>query len=282
MGRLAEMSGARKTLLVAVALTTVPLALSACGKSNNNATPPTTTTTAPAGTTTTAPTGTTTSSGGGTTTTLPTTTAAPTTTSGGNSGSNPTAELNKLTAAAAGESKATFKLTYSTSGSSGAQQITIEQKPPDQLFKSNSGFLLTANNKTYYCSSTGGAATTCIVYGSASQSPVSALIGIYSSGTYITTMKTWQTVLAAHLPGIHISFTSASFAGQPSQCVNWDYSGQSVKYCITDSGVLAYVGSSGKSAGSSSTFELKSYSTSVSSSDFSLPHGAKIQSIPGA
>jgi len=43
---------------------------------------------------------------------------------------------------------------------------------------------------------------------------------------------------------------------------------------VTDKGILAFVG--GGSKGSSSNFELSSYSPNVSSSDFNLPKGAKI------
>jgi hypothetical protein len=87
-------------------------------------------------------------------------------------------------------------------------------------------------------------------------------------------MQTWQSILAYDIAGAHISFTGATFAGQASQCVTWSYQGSSAKYCVTDKGILAFVG--GGSKGSSSSFELSSYSSNVSSSDFNLPKGAKI------
>src|ERR1700678_3680536 len=54
-------------------------------------------------------------------------------------GTSPSAELKAIAAAAQKESKATFKLTYQTSGSGAAQAVTIEQKAPDELFKSGTG-----------------------------------------------------------------------------------------------------------------------------------------------
>jgi len=43
---------------------------------------------------------------------------------------------------------------------------------------------------------------------------------------------------------------------------------------VTKSGILAYEGSQG------SSFQLTSYSTTVASSDFSLPAGATVQTLP--
>jgi hypothetical protein len=47
------------------------------------------------------------------------------------------------------------------------------------------------------------------------------------------------------------------------------------KYCVTDSGILAY----GASAGN--TFELTSYSPAPPDSDFTLPPGATVVTLPG-
>jgi hypothetical protein len=181
--------------------------------------------------------------------------------------------LKGIEAAAAAESKATFSITYTSTGPGSQTEFTIEQKLPDQLFKASTSEAIYNGKKTYYCS-TSGKSTTCVPYGAIGSSPLEGLVEVYSAGTYVTVMQSWQTILAYNLAGAHISFTSATFAGQASQCVTWGYQGSNAKYCVTDKGILAYVGGGNKS--SSSNFELTSYSSNVNSSDFNLPKGAKI------
>jgi hypothetical protein len=188
-------------------------------------------------------------------------------------GASSVSKLKGIEAAAAAESKATFSITYTSTGSGSPSLFTIEQKLPDQLFKSNSGEAIYNGKKTYYCS-TDGKGATCVVYGAIGSSPLEGLVEVYSAGTYITIMQSWQSLLAYNIAGVHISFTGATFARQASQCVTWSYQGSSAKYCVTDKGILAYVG--GGSKGSSSNFELSRYSSNVNSSDFNLPKGAKI------
>ncbi|HMK98416.1 MAG TPA: hypothetical protein VK425_12765 [Acidimicrobiales bacterium] len=192
--------------------------------------------------------------------------------------SNPGTQLQQIAASAKGESKATFKLTYtSKSSGSSASQVTLEQKPPDQLFRSGTGEVLYNGKKTYYCS-TEGPAPTCLVYGAPGQSPLASMMEIYSAAPYVTIMQGWGELIAARVLGYRISFSRASFAGQHSECVTWSYHGSMTEYCVTDKGILAYVGGSG--SGSSSSFELTAYSGHVNRSDFNLPQGAKIMSYP--
>jgi hypothetical protein len=189
-------------------------------------------------------------------------------------GASPASELKAIAAEAQKESKATFKLTYTTSGSGSAQAITLEQKPPDQLFKSGSSEVIYNGKTTYYCT-TSGKTTQCQTFGSIGESPLAAIVGVYSASTYITIMQTWQTIVSMAIPGFKISFTNATFAGLASKCVSWSYQGSNAKYCVADIGVLAYVGGAGKGS-STSTFALTGYSSHVSGSDFSLPKGAKL------
>ena len=204
--------------------------------------------------------------------------AAPRASTRGPNGSSPASKLKQIEAAAQAESKATFKLTYTSSGSgSSSSAVTLEQKPPQQLFKSGTGEVLFDGKRTYYCSSS-GRSTTCLIYGSEGQSPLAGMMGIYSASTYVTIMQGWETIISARIAGFHISFTGARFAGQASECVTWSYQGSSAEYCVTDGGVLAYVG--GKGSGSNSSFKLTSYSSRVSSSDFRIPRGAKITKLP--
>jgi len=176
------------------------------------------------------------------------------------------------------ESKATFKLTYTTSSSGTSTTIVLEQSPPKQVFRSGgTGEILFNGTKTYYCS-TGSTPPTCIQEASTQATPLGALIGIYSGKTALGVMQGWKSEIAAGIVGYHVSFSNATYAGQASQCVTWSYQTSSAKYCVTNSGVLAYAG--GGSAGSSGALTLTSYSSSPPASDFNLPAGATVTSLP--
>ena len=53
--------------------------------------------------------------------------------------SDPVPRLKGIEAAAARESRTTFRLTYVSKGSGGSSQVTIEQKPPEELFRTGTG-----------------------------------------------------------------------------------------------------------------------------------------------
>ena len=74
--------------------------------------------------------------------------------------------------------------------------------------------------------------------------------------------------------GYSITFSSGNYAGQSTKCANVTGHGTSGKYCVTAQGILAYVSSNGGS------FSLTSYSSSVPASDFALPAGATVQTLP--
>ena len=104
--------------------------------------------------------------------------------------------------------------------------------------------------------------------------PLAGLTQLFSPQTELAELKAIQTEAAANTSGYHISFTSETIGGVGTTCANVTGTGTPVKYCVTKQGVLAY----GSSA--SSTLTLTSYSTSVPSSDFALPAGATIMTIP--
>jgi hypothetical protein len=250
-------------LLPVAALGAAGLLLAACGGSST------------AGTTTTSGSATTTSSAGGATTT---------TSSGG--GSSSSAKLDQIESAISKESSASFKLVYKTSGTGTPSTITIAQMPPKQSFmvsggsSGSGGEMIYDGKKTYYCSnSSGGTGPVCISYGSLSSTPLASIVDVYSGQTAVTALKSWQSELAAGITGYHQSFSSASFAGQSAQCVSWTYNGSTAKYCVTNSGILAYVGD--QTSSGSHSFQLESYSGSPSASEFQLPAGAKVESLTG-
>jgi hypothetical protein len=257
-------------MFMAVALAAT-FAVSSCGGPAKTSSSPTTagaaapTTAAPAAPTTAAPAA------------PPTTPAAPATTAprAGSATTLPggTGSLGKIESAAEAGSKATFKLTYSSVSDGSTTTITLEQALPNQLFRSGSGEVLVTKGKTYYCDTTSSPAT-CTIYGSASSNPLASLMGIYDGSTYIGIMKEWQSLVGSGITGYHLSVTSASYAGQPSQCAKWEYQGTSTQYCFTDKGLLAYVGTA------SSNIKLTGYSSSVASTDFAVPAGATVVTLP--
>ncbi len=229
---------------------------------------------------------------GGATTTPSTTsgssgpTGSPSTTSAAQGGPGASGKIAQIEAAISKQSTATFKLVYTTTGSGPATSVTIEQMPPKQAFdvsgtgSGGSGRIIYDGTKTYYCSgSSSGSAPICLSYPAISGTPLSAIVGAYSGETVLAAMKGWQSQLAAGVTGFHESFTTESFAGQSSQCVSWSYHGSSAKYCATSSGILAYAGGQ-TGSGEMHGFELTSYSANPSPSDFELPPGATVETIP--
>jgi hypothetical protein len=87
-------------------------------------------------------------------------------------------------------------------------------------------------------------------------------------------LKAAQAEAVAHAAGYDVTFSTASFAGQSATCATIAAAGKNAKYCVTKQGILAYEGSS------ASSFTLTSYSSSPPASDFALPAGATVMSIP--
>ncbi len=208
----------------------------------------------------------------------PTTTHSTTSTTAAKKSSSTSSKLTQFAGDVAKESKATFKLTYKTFGTTPVT-LTLEQLPPDQAFietSSDSTFEMLYNgSKTYYCTllSTG---SVCEQYTSKSATPLSDLIDIYSGADELSAIRSWETYVTSGINGYKVSFSTATFGGQSSQCVTWSYQTTTVKYCVTKSGVLAYdaAGTGGKAL--EPVFELIGYSTSVPAPDFALPKGATV------
>lgn len=197
----------------------------------------------------------------------PTASAPPPTQAQGGSGG--VSNLGQLASRIQDQSQRTFRLQYLSSSGSGSQTVTLEQMPPKQLFKVSGGEVISDGAKTYFCN-TNSSPPACMSSTSVSN-PFSGMMAAYSGTRYAEAMRSWQAEVASGVAGYHLSFSHASFAGQSSTCVNWTYQSSAAKYCITDSGVLAYVGEG------STSMKLVSYSHSVSASDFVLPRGAMIE-----
>jgi len=261
MGVTSGVPAARRLLALVSAIAVTGLTLAACSSSTTNS----------------ASSSSTTSSNG----------SSSSTTNGAGSGSSTTAastasQLAKFESSVQSATGGTFKLTYAeTSSAAGSQNstLTFEQLPPKYLFSSGgtgAADVIDTGTATYVCSGTSGHAY-CVSY-SSSADPFAGLLNVISGKSVLTTLHSVQTGLASKLAGVQASFSSQMFAGQPSKCVSGTYQGNSFKYCVTDSGVLAYAG--GSQAKTFGSISLTSYSTSVSASDFALPAGATVVTLP--
>jgi hypothetical protein len=169
-----------------------------------------------------------------------------------------------------------YKLQYTeaSSASGGSHTLLFEQMPPKYLFSlsgSSSVLVVNTGHGLYTCSSQ-GAQKVCVLVPSAAE--FAPLLGVLTGATVVTAFNGLRSGLASKLAGVSAKFSSATFAGQSSQCVSGVKAGNSFKYCVTDSGVLAYAG--GSSSQSFGSVTLTAYSTSVSASDFALPAGATV------
>ncbi|HEY5252232.1 MAG TPA: hypothetical protein VIJ09_11235 [Acidimicrobiales bacterium] len=217
--------------------------LAACGSSNKTASP---TSTSPAAT-------------------------GSATTNGSSSGANSSlSKIEALSSSVQGAEKATFKAVYTISDAGTTQSVTVEQAPPKSAFSTKGGDVIDTGTATYYCTDSG----TSVCVNGGTSNPLAGLTQLFSPSTALTELKAVQSEAAADDTGYHISFSTESYGGESTTCANVSGTGGPVKYCVTKQGLLAYASSS------SSTLTLSSYSSSAPASDFALPAGATVMTIP--
>jgi hypothetical protein len=218
--------------------------LAACGSSSPSAAPPSSTTSSSSTTTT--------------------------TTSGSGSLSGDLAKFSSLSTA---ESGATFQATYTYTSGGPVQTMTFAQSPPKAMFKDSAGGLVVETGTAgYYCGS-----GTCYKTTTATD-PLASLFYLFDGKTFYASVAEYRLTaayLAAH--GYTFSFSTASYAGQASQCITVTQTtgtGKTVTSCVASNGLMTSV-----HAGKDS-FTLTSFTSSPPSSDFALPPGAKVTSLP--
>ena len=206
-----------------------------------------------------------------TTNTAATTSSTPTSSSPASGGGADAAKIQSLSSSVQAAEHATYKATYTSQNAAGtSQSVTIEQKPPKSVFSVAGTTVINDGTTTYYCSNNGGREQ-CVSQSGAN--PLAAVETIFSPSTVLNAFEQAKTQAAAHAAGYNLAFSDASYAGQHSTCVSATGT-TTFKYCVTDAGVLAYGGSQGNS------FTLTSYSGSPSDSDFALPAGASVVTVP--
>jgi len=170
---------------------------------------------------------------------------------------------------------ATFEATYETTGSAPATIVYAVEPPQGLAFQDTpSGAsapnvdLIVNSSGEYSCSppaSVSSTSRTCQKLGTAD---AAAQNQIFLKGFSI----------AAGLAGDKVTSSTKSVNGFNMQCVDFNASGVpgTSTICSTSQGILGYV----NVAGDSTSFEIKSYSSTPSSSLFELPPGATITTTP--
>lgn len=183
------------------------------------------------------------------------------------------AEFEQLIAKGQTGENATFKAVYSvTTPTKGtAENLTFEQKLPDQLIEvAGVGSFISSGSGTYFCLTSG----TALCYSAGSSNPLAAIFSLADPKAVIRALQSAQGQAAANAAGYKITMGNGTYGGTSGTCATITGQGNTVnvKYCFNSDGVVSY-----ESAGGS-TLTLTSYTTSVSSSDFTLP--APVTSLP--
>ena len=200
----------------------------------------------------------------------PVTTAA----GGSSSGGSDASQIQSLSAAVQSGQHLSYKAVYSSHSTTGtAQTITIEQMPPKSAFSVSGGSVIDDGTHTYFCSGTAGHEQ-CVTESASSTNPFASIVNLFSPTTLLSEFHAAQAAAAAHTAGYSVAISNSTYAGLAAKCLNYTDTTQTVKYCVTDTGILAYAQSTG------GTFELTSFSSSPAASDFSLPAGASVVTIP--
>jgi hypothetical protein len=184
---------------------------------------------------------------------------------------------------------ATFEATYVTTGASPTTVVYAVEPPKGLLFKETpSGSGTNGNTKLdfvvnpsgeYACtqpSSGSSAAWSCEKPPKASAADYNNILAFYTPAHWVKFLGGFA--LAAGFAGDKVSSSSMNLNGFAMSCVDLVATGVpgTSTICTTGQNILGYV----KVAGNATSFEIKSYSASPSSSLFQLPQGATITTIP--
>jgi hypothetical protein len=185
-------------------------------------------------------------------------------------------------------SPTTFEATYVTTGSAPATIVYAAQVSPKGVAfdltptggsgDTNPVHLVVNPSGEFACSQpsvtgTGSSSQwTCQKLGTASASVQNQILDFYTPGHWIGFLRDFA--LAAGFAGDKVTTSTMSLNGFNMNCVDLVASGVpgTSTICSTSQGILGYV----KVASDSTSFQIKSYSTSPPSSLFELPPGAKV------
>jgi hypothetical protein len=194
------------------------------------------------------------------------------------------ATIDQFTSTMKSSEATPFEATYVTTGSTPTTVVYAVQPPKALAFKDTptGGSDATANvdvvvNSTgeYACtppSSGSGSAWSCEKLAKQKAAVQNKIFDFYTPAHWVTFLRDFA--LAAGFAGDKVSSSNMTVNGFSMHCVDFVAAGVAGKstICTTAQGILGYV----KVASESTSFQIKSYSTSPSASVFQLPAGAKI------
>jgi hypothetical protein len=194
------------------------------------------------------------------------------------------ATIDQFTSTMKSSEATPFEATYVTTGSTPTTVVYAVQPPKALAFKDTptGGSDATANvdvvvNSTgeYACtppSSGSGSAWSCEKLPKQKAAIQNKIFDFYTPAHWVTFLR--EFALAAGFAGDKVSSSNMTVNGFSMHCVDFVAAGVAGKstICTTAQGILGYV----KVASESTSFQIKSYSTSPSASVFQLPAGAKI------
>src|SRR5450631_636662 len=179
----------------------------------------------------------------------------------------------------------TFEATYVTTGTSPREVVYAVAPPKGLAFKdspttgANAGVpsidIIVNSDGEYSCTPPAAGANG--VWACTSQPPEdsasqNAIFAFYTPAHWVTFLQGFS--LAAGFAGVSVTSSTMTVNGFDMTCVNYQAPGDVEKstICTTAQGILGYV----NVAGDSTSFEIKSYSSSPPASLFTLPPGAKV------
>ena len=178
----------------------------------------------------------------------------------------------------------TFEANYTTTGSSPATVTYAAQLPDNVAFTltPTGGIgdtppvhLVQNSSGQYGCQQSSGGQWSCAKLTGETALSENSVIDFYTPGHWQKFLS--GVALAAGFAGDKVSTSTMSLNGFDMSCIDLVATGVAGKstICTTSQGVLGYV----NVAGSSTSFEITSFSTSPSASLFQLPPGATITTV---
>lgn len=190
-----------------------------------------------------------------------TTTMAPQTTTTGMASS--VAQIQSLSTSAQSGKDATFAATWSSTTSGTTTTLTLAQSPPKSLFQSGTTKIINNGTTTYICSS----GASCI--SEPGSNPLASIEDLYDGQTFLDAVQGWNSQAVLQSEGVSLSFSTGSYGGVSSNCVNITKTGSpNAIWCLSaTTGIMTYW------AYGSASFTLESYTSSPPASDFTVPAG---------
>jgi hypothetical protein len=180
----------------------------------------------------------------------------------------------------------TFEATYVTTGGAPATIVYAVQPPKGVAFidtpsggtgdTSPTHLVVNASGEFACSQSSSGAPWTCEKLGTADAATQNQIFDFYTPSHWVTFLRDFS--LAAGFAGDKVTSSTMTVNGFSMNCVDFVAPGVAgtSTICSTAQGILGYV----KVASDSTSFEIKTFSTSPPASLFELPPGATVTTAP--